>query len=85
LWENMMISERVKHNSYSMNYANAYFWRTHSQKEIDLVEERDGALKAFEFKWKPSKKASIPKDFAETYPSSSFTVITPDNFWPFLT
>ena len=78
LWENLMVSERFKHNSYSMNYANIYFWRTHSRKEIDLVEERDGLLSTYEFKWKPSKKASIPKDFSESYPNSSFTVITPD-------
>ncbi|MDD7455724.1 MAG: ATP-binding protein [Bacteroidales bacterium] len=84
LWENLMVSERFKHNSYSMNYANIYFWRTHSRKEIDLVEERDGLLSTYEFKWKPSKKASIPKDFSESYPNSSFTVITPDNLWPFL-
>ena len=51
LWENLMVSERVKHNSYASNFANLYFWRTHEQQEIDLIEEEDGKLRTFEFKW----------------------------------
>lgn len=84
LWENLMISERVKHNAYSGSFAAQYFWRTHDQKEIDLIEDQDGVLKTFEFKWNPKGKASFPKVFAQTYPESSFEVITPDNFWKFI-
>lgn len=84
LWENLMISERVKRNSYSKNFATQYFWRTHDQKEIDLVEDQDGVLTTFEFKWNTKSKASLPKSFTEAYPNSIFKVITPDDFWEFV-
>lgn len=84
LWENFLISERVKRNVYEGNYAQMYFWRTQSQQEINYVEESDGQLKAFEFKWNPKAKATIPKAFTEAYPGSTFEVITPDNYEGFL-
>lgn len=85
LWENLMISERVKRNAYCKSYAQMYFWRTHDQKEIDLIEDKDGQLTAFEFKWNERRKAVMPKSFAQLYPNSDFHVINRDNFWPFLT
>ena len=48
LWENFLVSERQKRNHYSRYFANSYFWRTHAQKEIDYIEERNGLLTAFE-------------------------------------
>jgi predicted AAA+ superfamily ATPase len=84
LWENLMVSERVKRNSYAGSYAQLYFWRTHDQKEIDLVEEQDGVLSTFEIKYNPRVKAKPPKAFAENYPNSTWQVVTPDNFWEFV-
>ena len=84
LWENLMVSERVKRNSYFKTYAKSYFWRTHSQKEIDYVEELDGIISAFEFKWNPQAKAKRPEEFLNAYPNSTYEVITPDNFWQFV-
>lgn len=84
LWENLMVSERVKRNSYAGSYAQLYFWRTHGQQEIDLVEDMDGVLRTYEFKWNVNAKASVPASFIKTYPTSTFEVITPDNFWPFV-
>lgn len=84
LWENLMVSERVKHNSYSRNYAQMYFWRTHQQQEVDLIEEKDGHLAAYEFKWGKAK-AKLPKIFTENYPDVALKVVSPDNFWDFLT
>lgn len=85
LWENFMISERMKRNAYTQSYANLYFWRTHDQSEVDLIEEKDGLLHTYEFKWNPKAKAKIPKNFAETYPVTSFEKITPENMWSFVT
>lgn len=85
LWENLMVSERVKRNSYSASYAQLYFWRTHDQQEIDLIEEQDGMLHTYEFKWNAKAKASLPKAFEKSYPDSTYEVITPDSFWPFVT
>ena len=84
LWENLMVAERIKRNAYCESYAQLYFWRTHDQKEIDLIEDMDGRLSTFEFKWNSRKKATMPKIFSENYSNSTFEVITPDNFWKFL-
>lgn len=84
LWENFAISERIKSTSYGHLWCNRYFWRTHEQKEIDYMEDRDGQLSAFEFKYNPKKKVVVPKHFAEAYPNATFKVITPDNFEEFV-
>ena len=84
LWENLMVSERIKRNSYSGSFAQLFFWRTHDQREIDLIEEQDGVLSTFEFKWNINAKIKQPKVFTEIYPGSTYNVITPDNFWDFL-
>lgn len=84
LWENFLVSERLKRNVYSGSYAQMFFWRTQSQQEIDYIEECDGQLNAFEFKWNPKTKASIPKTFIETYPGSSFEIISPENYEEFI-
>lgn len=84
LWENLMVSERVKRNIYTGSYAQLYFWRTHDQKEIDLVEEEDGLLRTYEFKWNGKVKAKQPVSFTSAYPNSSFDVISPENFWEFV-
>jgi predicted AAA+ superfamily ATPase len=85
LWENYLISERRKFLSNRNIHANMYFWRTHAQQEIDYIEERDGSLFAYEFKWNPHKRASIPRSFAEAYPSATFVTITVENYEQFLT
>lgn len=84
LWENFAISERIKFTSYGHLWCNRYFWRTHEQKEIDYVEDRDGQLSAFEFKYSPKKKVVVPKHFAVAYPTATFKVVTPDNFEEFV-
>jgi len=84
LWENLMISERVKRNAYAESYARMYFWRTHDQKEIDLIEEMDGKLHAFELKSSPKAKATLPKAFRLSYPEATFEVINIDNFSDFV-
>jgi predicted AAA+ superfamily ATPase len=80
LWENFLFIERLKKQQYHSIYANNYFWRTWSQKEIDFIEERDGKLYGFEFKWNVKKKVKVPKEWIGNYPESEFSVITPDNF-----
>ena len=84
LWENLMISERVKRNSYNKSYAQLYFWRTHDQKEIDLIELEDGQMHTYEFKWNSKKTPNIPSAFATAYPEATFEVITTENMWEFV-
>lgn len=83
LWENFLMLERLKFRSYTGRYANPYFWRTHSQKEVDLIEEYDGVLHAIEFKW-GKNDAKPPKAFLNSYPTASFTCINQDNYQDFI-
>ncbi len=84
LWENYMISERLKYQENNRLSSNNYFWRTYEQQEVDWVEERDGSLFGYEFKWKESK-VKIPTQWKNAYPDSSFEVINKDNFEKWLT
>ncbi|MBU0561325.1 MAG: ATP-binding protein [Bacteroidetes bacterium] len=84
LWENFIVSERIKTNHYSKRYVNSYFWRTHSQQEIDYIEEYGGKIYAYEIKWNPSRKVKFPESFFKSYPNSEKHLITPANFEDFL-
>ncbi|MDP2040458.1 MAG: ATP-binding protein [Algoriphagus sp.] len=81
LWENFCITERIKFNQNHRRFVNTYFWRTYDQKEIDYIEEKDGHLTCFEFKYAEGSKGKFPSEFSENYPDSSFKVITPANFF----
>lgn len=83
LWENFLIMERIKKQSYRNIFANNYFWRTWSQKEIDFIEERDGKLFGYEFKW-GNKKIKKPKEWLETYPEGVFEIINQENYLEFI-
>ncbi len=85
LWENFIISERKKFIGYHEIHANTWFWRTSSQQEIDYLEERDGVLYAFEFKWSTKKIHKLPGAFSTAYPRHQFEVITPANYLSFNT
>jgi len=85
LWENFIISERIKYLHYNNIDAKQYFWRTTQQQEIDLIEEHEaGLMKAFEFKWGRNKNVRFPQTFTENYPNTETTVISPDNLEEFL-
>jgi predicted AAA+ superfamily ATPase len=79
LWENFIISERIKMLNYNNFYGNYYFWRSISQQEIDFIEEKDGIYSAFEFKLNSKKKGRFSKSFTETYPVVEMKTITPEN------
>ncbi len=84
LWENFLISERLKLINYNNIWTNTYFWRTQNQQEIDYIEEMDGTLYAYEFKWNANKNTKLPKTFSRTYPNHEFKVISPDNYEEFV-
>ena len=84
LWENFIITERLKHRSYASLISNMYFWRTYRQQEIDLVEERDGNLFGYEFKWSPQKGGRIPSEWNATYPKAQYRVVHPENYFEFI-
>ena len=84
LWENYMVSELRKKNAYTLSYAMPYFWRTTQQQEIDYVEDCDGKLTAYEFKWNPTKKAKVSKSFLSAYPNTEIHTIHRENYMDYL-
>ena len=84
LFENYIISERIKRKSYIDDYSLSHFWRTNTQQEIDYIEEKDGKINAYEIKWNPNRKAKLPLSFRNAYPQADFHVINRNNFYEFL-
>lgn len=84
LWENYMLSERLKLQEYSRLHTANFFWRTHTQQEIDWIEDRGGHLYAYELKWGASKIVKKPSLWAKAYPDSSFQIVNPDNYLEFI-
>jgi len=84
LWENFLIAERCKYLHYKEIWSNSYYWRTNQQQEIDYLEERDGKLSAWEFKWNPVRSFRFSKTFMNSYPGSEVSVITSKNFTEFI-
>jgi len=84
LWENYCVIERLKKQEYTPVFSNNYFWRTYDQQEVDWVEEREGHLYGYEFKWNPKKLIKAPKAWTQAYPEASFKPITPDNMLEFI-
>lgn len=83
LWENFVLAERLKWLHYRQTLASLYFWRTYTGAEIDIVEERGGALYAYECKWnRPSGRA--PASFLDAYPGASFEVVNRETFWDYV-
>jgi len=80
LWENFCVTERLKWLNFNKPLTNCYFWRTYDGAEIDLVEEYNGIIQAFEFKWKKKRKTKMPESFAKAYDVSSYKIITSTDF-----
>ena len=83
IWENYLITERMKKFSFKRTFHNYYFWRTYDQKEIDLVEENDGNVIGYEIKWNKNK-SSNKKSWLKTYPDSVFEIINKENYIEFI-
>ncbi len=83
LWENFLVSERIKQNEYKESLARKYFWRTKQQQEVDFVEDKGGRIYGYEFKWSDTKTKKLPKTFTEAYKSEN-KIITKRNFRDFV-
>lgn len=84
LWENYLISERIKCQHYKNHTVHNFFWRTYQHQEIDWVEQRDGKLFAYEMKWSNRKLPKAPSVWKELYPKSNFNPLNKDNYLGFI-
>ena len=84
LWENFLVMERLKYRTYTNKYGNAHFWRTYSQKEIDLIEDYEGQLHGYEFKWSSTRVPQAPGEWVTAYPDATYEVINQDNYLDFV-
>jgi uncharacterized protein len=84
LFENFFIAERLKYLRYNNMDATQYFWRTTQQQEIDLIEETNKKMKAFECKWNEKARARFPQTFIINYPGTEKHVVTPVNVEEFV-
>ncbi|GHT74462.1 hypothetical protein FACS189456_5900 [Bacteroidia bacterium] len=84
LWENFFIAEKLKFNNYHNRFTKMYFWRTQQQQEIDLVEDSEGKIVAYEMKWNENRKASFPESFLNAYKPLCTNIVTPKNYIEFL-
>lgn len=80
LFENWFVMERIKRADNAREPTGFYFWRTYDQKEIDLIEDRNGQLSAFECKWSPNVRKGAPADWTAAYPQARYTVATRENW-----
>ena len=83
LWENFLVIERIKKQTYKSILTNNYFWRTWDQKEVDFVEEREGKLFGYEFKYSQTKH-KVSQDFINIYPGSKISVINSENYLEYI-
>jgi predicted AAA+ superfamily ATPase len=84
LWENFIIAERKKFLHYQRRKVNCWFWRTTDQAEVDWIEEENGELRAFEFKYKGKSTAQLSKKFRTSYPEAKTMIVSPENIHEFL-
>ncbi|MFA4918743.1 MAG: ATP-binding protein [Thermodesulfovibrionales bacterium] len=84
LWENFMVTERIKKCAYRNIYGSFYFWRTYDGQEVDLVEEREGKLYGYEFRWSAKDKMKTPKDWQKTYANAELKLINRENCLDFI-
>lgn len=83
LWENYIITERMKRNQNERLGLEYYFWRTYDKQEIDLIETGSGVMNAFEMK-SGKKTPSAPRAFANAYPQAQFAAVNINNFMDYI-
>jgi predicted AAA+ superfamily ATPase len=84
LWEQYILSERIKNNAYQGYHPQYFFWRTYDGQEIDLIEAQNGKIQAFECKWKKSN-VKKPGAFEKAYPDAEYTLANQENYLEIIT
>jgi|WetSurMetagenome_2_1015567.scaffolds.fasta_scaffold370643_1 uncharacterized protein len=84
LYKNLLISERIKLNISNGNTRRYLYWRITGQRMIDFLEESDGKICAYQFKWNPKMKVVIPKPFLLRYSECQCEFISSNNLESFL-
>jgi len=85
LWRNYVISERVKWMRMNNIKNPYYFWKTHTNQQMDFIEMREDKIFGYKTDWRKKKKVKFPNSFSEYYPTAKNGVINRSTYWPFLT
>jgi predicted AAA+ superfamily ATPase len=83
LWENLMVSERMKMNAWKSDPPKSFFWRNTQQREVDYLEVHQGEISAFEMKWNTQKNKKLTRAFTNLYPHAQTHIVSPVNFKAF--
>jgi predicted AAA+ superfamily ATPase len=78
LFENFIISELIKQNSYLDSNYNFYYWRTKQGSEMDIVLENKDELIGVEIKY---KRKNANQSFKNRYKKAKVRIVTADNFY----
>ena len=85
VWENWVIAEVAKHNLLRGGPSELFFWRSRSQSEVDLVVKTGDDLRAFEIKWRPTRRPAT-RAFSSLYGVEVGLITSNDPFvachWP---
>ncbi len=84
LWRNYVIAERLKWMRMQQSAADVFFWKTHTRQQMDLIELKDGKIRAYKTDWEKRKKVKFPKSFQEAYPEAKTSVLNRSTYWSFL-
>lgn len=84
LWRNYILGERLKRNDFTGHFTYSTFCRTRDGRELDLIEERNGALSAITTRWSPHPARRVPASLRRAFPDASFRVIHRENYLDFI-
>ncbi len=84
IWENYLITERIKRNMYIDPYKSVYFWRKLSGAEVDFVEVYSDHIDGYEFSLKEKIGNKSKISWIEGYANATWKSIHKDNYNDFI-
>ncbi len=85
MWENFIVSEFVKKQSYSdATKDEIFFWHSKTRSEIDLILKQNGDYYAYEIKYSSNQKVKFPNSFLGRYSPKEEHAVNRKNFFEFI-
>lgn len=84
LWENFLILERIKRNTYTDPYKSIYFWRKLSGAEVDFVEVYGDHIDGYEFSLQEKTGNKSRTSWMENYNNATWVNVHKGNYKDFI-